>query len=184
MKAVLQGPSPPVSATAFTARLLREQLPLAPVTLHAASRAALDGAGGAGIRQGQVMDDLRQQQELKGNLIGGFVRFQQPLSASPSLIHITATRPAWTLRLKELSERGMLVQISPLSPAGWKDTLGFVAGGGPFSAVLALATLAASATTDAVQEDLQLAYCAGSAEGVEHIGPSKGIRTVQARRHS
>ncbi|CAE7815635.1 unnamed protein product [Symbiodinium sp. CCMP2456] len=148
MKAVLQGPSPPVSATAFTARLLREQLPLAPVTLHAASRAALDGAGGAGIRQGQVMDDLRQQQELKGNLIGGFVRFQQPLSASPSLIHITATRPAWTLRLKELSERGMLVQISPLSPAGWK-------------------------------EDLQLAYCAGSAEGVEHIGPSKGIRTVQ-----
>ncbi|CAE7329908.1 unnamed protein product, partial [Symbiodinium necroappetens] len=147
MKAALQGPSPPVSATAFTARLLREQLPLAPVTLHAASRAALEGAGG-GIRQGQVLDNLRQQQELKGNLVGGFVRFQQPLSASPSLIHITATRPAWTLRLKELSERGMLVQISPLSPAGWK-------------------------------EDLQLAYCAGSAEGVQHIGPSKGIRTVQ-----
>jgi len=42
----------------------------------------------------------------------------------------------------------MLVQISPLSPAGWK-------------------------------EDLQLAYCAGSAEGVQHIGPSKGIRVVQ-----
>ncbi|CAE7727449.1 unnamed protein product [Symbiodinium sp. CCMP2592] len=148
MKAVLSGPlSPPVSATAFTARLLREQLPLAPVTLHAASRAALDSVS-VGIRQGQVMDDLRQQQELKGNLLGGFVRFQQPLSASPSLIHITATRPAWTLRLKELSERGMLVQISPLSPAGWK-------------------------------EDLQLAYCAGSAEGVQHIGPSKGIRMVQ-----
>ena len=174
MKAVLQGPlSPPVSATAFTARLLREQLPLAPVTLHAASRAALDGSVSVGIRQGQVLDDLRQQQELKGNLLGGFVHFQQPLSASPSLIHITATRPAWTLRLKELSERGMLVQISPLSPAGWKDT---VLVGGPLQRHVApqLTNLYA------MQEDLQLAYCAGSAEGVQHIGPSKGIRVVQA----
>ena len=126
MKEVLQGPSRPVSATALTARLLREQLPLAPVTLHAAARAAPpwqpNNGIGDGVRRGQVIDHLCGQQDLKGSLIGGFVRFQQSLPASPSLIHITAIRPVWTIRIKELSERGMLLQILPMTPGtGWKD---------------------------------------------------------------
>ncbi|CAE7030066.1 unnamed protein product [Symbiodinium natans] len=157
MKEVLQGPSRPVSATALTARLLREQLPLAPVTLHAAARAAPpwqpNNGIGDGVRRGQVIDHLCGQQDLKGSLIGGFVRFQQSLPASPSLIHITAIRPVWTIRIKELSERGMLLQILPMTPGtGWKD-------------------------------DLQLAYCAGSAEGVLHVGPSQGGRSLQVREH-
>ena len=123
MKEVLVGPCTEVSATALVARLLKEQLPLAPVTLYAAAHAVEAEQGFTGsLRhcQGQVMDHVHQQQDLKG-MLGAFVRFPQALPASPNLIHITAAKPCWTLRLKEISERGMTLQILPLAAQGWKD---------------------------------------------------------------
>ena len=127
MDAVLKGPCPSISATALAARLLKEQLPLAPVTLHAAVRAAQADAQGFGQgaqrAAGQIMDHMRQQQDLKGSLLGGFVSFQRPLPASPNLIHISAVQPTWTVRLQELSERAMMLQILPLTGMGWKDLL-------------------------------------------------------------
>lgn len=103
------GASPLVSCTAWAARL--HALPLAPVTLHAASRVCTVDAE-ITRTTGLLKDKLWEAQKLPGELLAGFVRFDNALPQTPQMIHLCPSDAAWTLQLQEVTERGMILQLS------------------------------------------------------------------------
>eukprot|EP00913_Durusdinium_trenchii_P001026 g944.t1 len=143
------GASPAICGTAWTAKLL--ELPLAPVTLHAAAAYAAAYAGhggrsagsaGSSTVAGWVKENIWEVQELPGGLMAGFIRFAPPLPSAPQLVHLAEGNAAPRLTVTELTERGMILQLHISEPL---EELAFV----PF----------------VIPEDLHLLYTAGTCQG-------------------
>lgn len=154
------GASPCISASALTARLLREQLPLAPVTLHAAAKAGEISSRGCG----PLLQRRAGMVQAPADLHSSFVEFDAPMPSVPNLIHVTAVADApWSIRLDDVSANGMQLSVLLRDRSQSWETGDCSEGHGSW------------------MENLQLAYSTGSAEGVLRIGPSpKGQKMVKA----
>ncbi|CAL1172519.1 unnamed protein product [Cladocopium goreaui] len=119
------GASPVVSCTAWAARL--HDLPLAPVTLYAAARVCNVNAEQTRTT-GLLKDKLWEAQKLPGELVAGFVRFDSALPQTPQMIHLCPSDAPWTLQLQEVTERGMILQLSFSGPQDLDLDLLYTAG--------------------------------------------------------
>jgi len=110
----------PVPATVVLARLLKERVPVLPVTIHAAMRAAAEMTHHS--RTGIAI--LHGKQEK-------YVKFDQPLPSSPSLLHVSCEGhpgntegPPWCISLVSCSEKGFVLNVESREPKiGWPEDL-------------------------------------------------------------
>ncbi|CAE8590124.1 unnamed protein product [Polarella glacialis] len=146
------------------------------VTLHAAARAGEKPTAAGAVRLHRRAGRAAGGQTFKvgADVLGTFIEFSARLPETPPLVHLTSksTTP-WSVRLEELSERGMSLRVTQRDAQGkdWEDNEEDTKEAG-------------KATEGGLrrgwEEPLRLAYVAGSAEGVHVVGPSpKGGRLVQ-----